>query len=184
MERERWNGTLPTIALPDLEADTQGVPVLQLFRDVRRARAELHRLYCCQFILPIWLNVVARVACPDIELPDYESGHGKRLMTRVKKEREGFAEWPVRSTGIYVSPASDAMYDLFMQMWAVVGKWLVANRLAAVLQFRSRHVLRTSLHQWTYFSMPELLSSSESEHGWRPHPSDGSSDDGSSDDAP
>ena len=83
-----------------------------------------------------------------------------------------------------VSPASDAMYDLFMQMWAVVGKWLVANRLAAVLQFRSRYVLRRSLHQWTHFSMPELARSSESEHGWRQHSSDGSSDDGSSDDAP
>ena len=68
MERERWNGTLPTIALPDLEADTQGVSNLQLLRDVRLARAELHRLHCCRSVLPISLNVVARVAYYSVAL--------------------------------------------------------------------------------------------------------------------
>jgi len=61
-------------------------------------------------------------------------------MTRVKKERKGFAERPVRSTGIYVSPASDSMYDLVVQIWPLVAKWLVSNRLAALNENKSYHM--------------------------------------------
>ena len=92
------------------------------------------------------------------------------------------------------------MHDLFMEIWPGVGKWLVDNRLAAenrivaVLQFRSRHLLRTTLHEWMSYQrrwgrwgrdpdsdpeMPRMVwSSSEEEFGQHLHAiPEGSSDD-------